>query len=673
MMGTQHDTRKGKTPAEELLPLSPGTQLTADIKILDIIGFTKRGGLYLASRTREKERCLVWESRSRQVAHLLGQPEETFSREGWHYQVFPIMGVRLGNVLRTVGWLDETWVATAWGLVCRDFGIWHREDPPLILLANQPLDLRAYWFNRNGRLLPPSLQVGESRSDWDYDSPMVFFAYKDDEAKPSADVYALGSAMYMLLSGKHPAEDPRERVPLRALNPAIAEETEAVVNKALRPNQERRYPNGRAMAADMYRLREALRQRKRRTRRKTQILPPWVPVATLLVTLAFLVLAIGGGLATGLLAPFLPEMPTLTPSPTPVPHTVEVKLVFTVTPSPLPTKPPIPVKDNSVVVNQVGEENQQGGNPNATPVTSTPEGTRPAAGLMTALPMMTATPENGSVSSLEDLGQVATPSPGSSRAVAYVSVLDKDGNPVSDLLGMQFSVYRDGELLSGCAIVPIQQAYEPIAAVIAIDISGSMEGEPLEKAQQAAIQYVQRSHPEDRLALLQFDDRIEWLSDFTTDHEALIRLIGGMRSRGDTALNDTVYEAADKLRAQEGRRALLILTDGMDTASRNHKLNEALALLQTESIPAFAIGLNSKQFTDKPLLRLAEETNGRYLYAPTPDELLSVYRQIGEQLENQYRIECPVLPSVPGEHEIRVVVSDGQHEIEGSKKYIVAP
>ena len=687
-MGSQRGKTKSKAKshrsAEDLLPLSPGTQLTDDLKILAIIGFTERGGLYLANRGKEKNRRLVWESRSKKIARLLGQPEEVFSQDGWYYQVFPVRGVRLANVLRTVGRLDELWVAAAWGIVCRDFGVWHSEEPPLILLTSQPLDLRAYVFNRNGRILPPPLREGSNNANWDYDSPMVFFAYKDDEAKPSADVYALGAAMYMLLTGKHPAEDPAKRIPLRVLNPAISEETEAVVAKAMHPDQERRYPDGRAMAADMLRLWQILRRRERKTRRKKvkEGLPPWLPVATILVTIAFLVLAIAGGMATGMLASLFP-VPTPTPTPTPTPHVVEVQAPKPVaTPSPLPTKPPMPVEDDTLIVNQVWEEKHQQQNPNATAVFATPEGTHTAAGLATLLPNGTAAPE-ATKASLEDLAKMTTPSPNSNpsnsssnsaHAIAYVSVLDKDGNPVPNLPGEQFAVYRDGVRLSGCTILPVKEAYDPISAVIAIDISGSMKGEPLAKARQAAIQYVQRSNPKDRLALLQFDDRIIWLSDFTTDHQSLIQQIGKMRSRGDTALNDTIYEAAAKLHTQVGRRAFLILTDGMDTASRHHKLEDGIALLQAQSIPVFAIGLHSAQFTDKPLRRLAEATNGRYLYAPTPDELLSVYQQIGEQLENQYRIECPVSPAAPGAHEIRVAVSDGQHTIEGSKQYaVVAP
>ncbi len=685
-MGSQHSKTKSKADSnkwsEDLLPLAPGTQLTADIKILAVIGFTERGGLYLVNRGKEKNRRLLWESRSKKkIARLLGQPEEVFSQDGWHYQVFPVRGVRLANVLRTVGRLDELWVAAAWGIVCRDFGVWHSQEPPLILLTSQPLDLRTYVFNRNGRILPPPLREGESNTNWDYNSPMAFFAYEDDEAEPSADVYALGSAMYMLLTGKHPAEDPAKRIPLRTLNPTISEETEAVVNKAMHPNQKQRYPNGRAIAEDMFRLWEVLRRRERKTRRKKvkEGLPPWLPVATILLTIAFLVLAIAGGMATGMLASLFP-VSTPTPTLTPTPYIAEVQIPAPVaTPSPLPTKPPMPVENDSVVVNQVWEEKGQRQNSNATPVFSTPKSTNTTADLTSILSNGTTTPEATTNASLEDLTKMATPPPNSnstnsnsSQAVAYVSVLDKNGNPVPNLPAEQFSVYRDGVRLSGCTILPLKEAYDPISAVIAIDISGSMKGEPLVKARQAAIQYVQRSNPRDQLALLQFDDRIIWLSDFTTDHKSLIQSIEKMRSRGDTALNDTIYEAAAKLRTKTGRRAFLILTDGMDTASRHHKLEEGIALLQAQSIPVFAIGLHSAQFTDKPLRHLAEATNGRYLYAPTPDELLSVYQQIGEQLENQYRIECPVPPAAPGEHEIRVVVSDGRHTIEGSKQYAVA-
>jgi len=548
----------------------------------------------------------------------------------------------------------------------------------VITLAHQPLDLRAYRFSSAGKLLPPSIQTSGSAA-LDYDSPMVFFAYKDDEARPSADVYALGAAMYMLLTGTHPPEDPAQRPPLRQLNPALAEETEMVVNKAMHPDQNQRFPDGAAMAAVLYKLRNILKERRRKAaqRKPKEGLPAWAPFGFLLLILAFLVLAVAGGLATGALAPFLPDVPTPTPSPTSPPATVVIAVNATSTATPTIAVPTQPVGDASLIVNQVNESSQgnRGSGNSLTPVPATPEGSATETSLTDAMPdAQTPQPSEGTPSSLDDLAGAETPAPNNAgqQVTAYVSILDPNGEPLTGVAPTQFAVYRDGQLLSNCSIAPLQEFYEPISAVIAIDISGSMEGKPLEKAKEAAIQYVQHSHPEDRLALLQFDDRIEWLTDFTTDHQQLIRLIQGLQPRGDTALNDTVYEAAAKLQTQEGRRALLILTDGRDTASKAHSLNDAVAVLQANSIPVFAIGLNSKQFTDKPLRLLAEETNGRYLYAPTPDELLAIYERIGTQLKNQYRVSCMVpSASTAGTHELRVVVSDGQHVIEGRKQYIV--
>jgi len=84
-------------------PLKRGTRLTADLTIVDVIGFTHKGGLYLAARAESREARLVWESKSRRPAQLLGQAEEQFSRGERHYQVFPAVGVSLADMLETVG------------------------------------------------------------------------------------------------------------------------------------------------------------------------------------------------------------------------------------------------------------------------------------------------------------------------------------------------------------------------------------------------------------------------------------------------------------------------------------------------------------------------------------------------------------------------------------------
>ncbi len=256
------------------------------------------------------------------------------------------------------------------------------------------------------------------------------------------------------------------------------------------------------------------------------------------------------------------------------------------------------------------------------------------------------------------------------QMVAYASVLDLEDNPILDLEKENFSVRQDDRYVPDFEVSMVGGG-DALAVAVIIDISGSMKGDPLAKAKAAASDFVNRLAPQDQVCLFKFDHVINLVSDFTTDKAAVASAIGGLYARGDTALYDVIYQAVQHVAAQPGRKAIVLLTDGEDTASKNHTLDESLAAAKQVNVPIFAIGLQSEGFMPEILERSAQETGGQYLFAPSPEELAALYMKIGGQLQNQYRLDFESLHAADhNEHLLTVTVTDGTSIVADKKAYI---
>lgn len=145
----------------------------------------------------------------------------------------------------------------------------------------------------------------------------------------------------------------------------------------------------------------------------------------------------------------------------------------------------------------------------------------------------------------------------------YVTVLDGPRR-VLDLEASDFSVFDRRQRQE---LVTFARGDAEIAAAILVDASVSMRGRRLRFALRGAASFAVGLSPEDEAALFLFSDRLLHATPFVSDPSALVAGLAGTEATGGTALNDHVYMALKRLEARQGRRVLILLSDGVDSHS----------------------------------------------------------------------------------------------------------
>src|SRR5215218_2210861 len=164
--------------------------------------------------------------------------------------------------------------------------------------------------------------------------------------------------------------------------------------------------------------------------------------------------------------------------------------------------------------------------------------------------------------------------------VLNVTVTDKTGQYVKGLKPSDFKVYEDGVEVPANMIAGFSLQEAPYAAVVLLDSSGSMEAR-FSLARSAAIRFLDGLRPEDVAAIYRFDSKVERVQEFSGGRD-LAPTAYTIRAKGMTTLNDAIVEASKTLADRpEQRKAIVILSDGMDTyskASSDKALESALAV-----------------------------------------------------------------------------------------------
>ncbi len=227
----------------------------------------------------------------------------------------------------------------------------------------------------------------------------------------------------------------------------------------------------------------------------------------------------------------------------------------------------------------------------------------------------------------------------------FVSITDASGNPVRNVSPSALQLEENGKAVP---LVAATRAGEqnPVNAVLVIDRSGSMHSAgKMEGAKQAAVIFVNQMRPGDRTAIVQFDTEIETLQPLTEDKTALVAAIQRIVPRGNTALYDAIAQAARHFESVQGRKAIIVLTDGMDNAS---KVSREAIITQASAggFSTYTIGLGEKGagygsqagIDEASLREISKASFGDYFYAPDASQLRGLYQELSLRIQNEYKL-----------------------------------
>jgi Ca-activated chloride channel family protein len=261
----------------------------------------------------------------------------------------------------------------------------------------------------------------------------------------------------------------------------------------------------------------------------------------------------------------------------------------------------------------------------------------------------------------------------------YATVTDDDGRLVPDLLEEHFEIYDNGKLQ---AITNFTSDVQPITVVVMLDTSGSMTLN-LDLLKLAAEQFVIRLLPDDRARVGSFSDKIILSSQFTGDRDELVRILREDIQFGNpTRLWDAVDYSMSELADQEGRRVVLMFSDGDDTDSQVVGRGDVIERAQAEGFMVYGIGLRSRYHNgqrwvnsrpDRGLRQLAEETGGGYFELDEAQDLGAAFTRVADELHRQYVLGFS--PEVlDGEvHELEVKIKIRGMEARARKSYLATP
>ena len=224
----------------------------------------------------------------------------------------------------------------------------------------------------------------------------------------------------------------------------------------------------------------------------------------------------------------------------------------------------------------------------------------------------------------------------------YVTVTDTEKRLVPDLEQGDFEILDNTKVQN---VNVFENKPTPITVMVMLDTSGSMTAS-LGLVKDAAEQFLLRLLPDDKAQVGEFNDKIKFHpGNFIDDRDRLIYLLKNELDFGyPTRLYDAVDESIAKLEPEDGRKVVLVFTDGDDTSSKVG-VGKVMDRARGKDVMVYAIGLENEYFNgqqkvrsspDRGLKKLAEDTGGGFFLLKKTTELSETFTRIAQELHSQY-------------------------------------
>jgi len=259
----------------------------------------------------------------------------------------------------------------------------------------------------------------------------------------------------------------------------------------------------------------------------------------------------------------------------------------------------------------------------------------------------------------------------------YVTVTDAERRLVPDLTRDDFQIFDNGRPQE---LVLFESEVQPVTVVVMLDTSLSMALN-MDILKQGAEEFFMRLLPEDQARLGSFNDKIQFATDFTSNRDELIAGLGDLGFGNPTRLYDAIDAGLDELQGVDGRKVVLVFTDGDDTASKIGS-GRVLERARRDEVMVYAIGLESEMIVDgrryrsrpdRSLRRLADETGGGYFELKRTSDLGPTFTRVAQELHSQYVLGFTPAVLDGKVHKLEVRMTRPGLNARARRSYVAAP
>ena len=265
---------------------------------------------------------------------------------------------------------------------------------------------------------------------------------------------------------------------------------------------------------------------------------------------------------------------------------------------------------------------------------------------------------------------------GSRVVPSYATVVDANNRLVTDLTRDDFEVLDNGRPQE---ITIFDNEVRPFSAVVMLDTSVSMTHR-LDDLYAGAEQFLLRLLPHDKAAVGAFNDKVEFATGFSSDRGSLVSALKRLDFGNKTRLYDGVHASLDELEKVDGRKVILLFTDGADFGS-SLSSGKALERARDAEVMIYGIGLETEFFNgqmvvrskpDSILNRFANETGGGYFDLKKDADLNASFTRIAQELRSQYLLGFSPAALDGKVHKLEVRVKRPGLKVRSRRSYVAS-